>query len=48
MIEYIANSNNQKYLNANKNFILKETKYYSKKIPHVYRENCTSCHILEL
>ena len=32
----------------NKNFILQETKYYSKKIPHVYRENCTSCHILEL
>jgi len=32
----------------NKNFILQETNYYSKKIPHVYRENCTACHILEL
>jgi nitrate/TMAO reductase-like tetraheme cytochrome c subunit len=32
----------------NKNFTLKETKYQSKKVPHEYRENCTSCHILEL
>ena len=32
----------------NKNFTLKETKYQSKKVPHEYRENCTSCHVLEL
>ena len=32
----------------NKSFTLKETKYQSKKVPHEYRENCTSCHVLEL
>lgn len=32
----------------NKNFTLEETKYHSKKVPHEYRENCTSCHVLEL
>ena len=29
-------------------FSLKGKKYYSKKIPHMYRENCISCHILEI
>ena len=52
MIEYIANSNNQKYLNANKNFILKIVKriglfeeFELKSIDDLYKnlaENATS------
>jgi hypothetical protein len=32
----------------NQNFIKNGIKYQNKKMPHEYRENCTSCHILDI
>ena len=33
---------------SNQKFSLDSKEYESKKIPHEYRENCKSCHILEI
>ena len=48
---HIENSSESNCLNCHqseKKFTLNNKKYIPKKIPHEYRENCISCHVIEM
>tara|TARA_Y100000741_G_scaffold107411_1_gene80414 strand:+ start:15535 stop:15768 length:234 start_codon:yes stop_codon:yes gene_type:complete len=48
---HIKNSSESNCLNCHqseKSFKLNSKEYIPKKIPHEYRENCISCHVIEM